>query len=80
MTSFLDSHPSAAAVNTKLRFETSHDPPDLGHFIEQKLGSANKCPTSKLVCAFPFLFYNKMTNIGSWEVSKRNFLFTASAD
>ena len=26
MTSFLDSHQSAAAVNKKLRFETSHDP------------------------------------------------------
>ena len=25
MTSFLDSHQSAAAVNKKLRFETSHD-------------------------------------------------------
>ena len=31
------------------------------------------------VCAFQFLFY-KMTKIGSWEVSKRNFLFTAAAD
>ena len=26
MTSFLDSHQSAAAVNKKLRFETSHEP------------------------------------------------------
>ena len=31
-----------------------------------------KCPTSIFVCAFQFLFY-KMTNIGSWEVSDRNF-------
>ena len=38
-----------------------------------------KCPTSIFVCAFQVLFY-KMTKIGSWEVSKRNFLFTAAAD
>ena len=30
-------------------------------------------------CAFQFLFY-EMTKIGSWEVSKHNFLFTAAAD
>ena len=38
-----------------------------------------KRPTSKFACAFQFLLY-KMTKIGSWEVSKRNFLFTAAAD
>ena len=42
MRSFLDSHPSAAAVNKKLRFETSHDP------ISVKLESANKYPTACL--------------------------------
>jgi len=31
------------------------------------------------VCFFQFLFY-KMTKIRWWEVSKRNFLFTAAAD